>query len=245
MPVLLLAQGDLPAKNLLKSAIKARYGMKPPILDSVRLDFRGRASVKVGRARRFVPVDATALFRFPNAMRLDFVLRPPGRMAQRIIESTDGAHFYYTPDGKSPRMVTDSQHQHSMVRRMWMLANLMLVPMSDMHVRLTETGPRSFKATHIRYNDSVQVNLDGIHRMDHMQVHCLNPRLMRQQAYTIALTKQQLDVDGLRLPSKMRVYWGKTPAMELAPYTVEQDITIPDSIFRVAYEGNIISTVGA
>jgi len=245
MPVLLLAQGDLPAKNLLKSAIKARYGMKPPILDSVRMDFRGRASVKVGRARRFVPADVTALFRFPNAMRLDIVLRPPGMVSQRIIESTDGYRFYYTPDNKSPRMVTDSQHQHSMVRRMWMMAAMMLTPMSDMHVRLTETGNNTFKATHLRFSDSVHVNLDGISRLDHMQVHCINPHIMRQQAYTMAFSKKQAEVDGLNIPGKMRIYWGKTPAMELAPYAIEQDINIPDSIFRVAFEGNVINTVEA
>ena len=42
MPVLLLAQGDPQAKDLLRKAIHARYGLRPPALDSLHINFKGR-----------------------------------------------------------------------------------------------------------------------------------------------------------------------------------------------------------
>lgn len=245
MPVLLLAQGDLAAKDILKGAIQARYGTRPPMLETMRIDFRGRASMKIGEARQFMPIDVTALFRFPNAMRWDLVVRPPGGVARRLIESTDGHSFYLSPDGKAPRLVTNAQQQHSMVRRMWAFAAMMLSPMSEMYVRLTEIDQTHFKATHLRFSDSVYVKVDGLSRLAQVHTHCLNPHAMRQQAYTLSFAKQQALVDGLNLPTKLRVSWDKRPFMELRPYAVEQDIHIPDSIFRVSYEGNVIDTAQA
>ena len=38
MPVLLLAQGDPRAKDMLRKAIEARYGLRPVPLESLKLD---------------------------------------------------------------------------------------------------------------------------------------------------------------------------------------------------------------
>lgn len=48
MPVLLMARGDQSARLALGRAIEARYGMRPPVLDTLQVDFAGRAYVKVG-----------------------------------------------------------------------------------------------------------------------------------------------------------------------------------------------------
>ena len=55
MPVLLLAQGDAEARDLLRKAIEARYGPRPPALDSLKIDFNGRTRIKVGPVMTWVP----------------------------------------------------------------------------------------------------------------------------------------------------------------------------------------------
>ena len=78
MPVLLLAQGDTTSKDMLRHAIEARYGLRPPVLESLQIDFKGRVRAKLGPINTWVPVEATAYFNFPTSMRWDFSVKAAG-----------------------------------------------------------------------------------------------------------------------------------------------------------------------
>ncbi len=56
MPVLLLARGDQESKALLRRAIEARYGLGPPVLETLKLQLKGRARAKVGPVTTWVPL---------------------------------------------------------------------------------------------------------------------------------------------------------------------------------------------
>jgi len=245
MPVLLLTQGDQAAKELLRSAIANRYGLKPPPLETIRLDFRGRANTQIGPVQTWLPVDATALFRFPNAMRWDFTIRPPRHDSQRQIESFDGTSFYRASSNKATRPLTDLSQTHSITQRLWALAATLLTPLNDINVNLTNNGHRRFKASQHILNDATTLILNDDGVLKRVQSRCFNPDTNRVQLYTIDVSEELVDIDSLLMPERLRFYWDKKPAFELFPYAAATDLVIPDSIFRAAYEGNTIRNAQA
>lgn len=240
MPVLLLAQGDQAAKEILRNAIATRYGIRPPILESIRLDFRGRVNAQTGDIPTLIPLDATALFRFPNAMRWNLTVRPPRVEAERTIESYDGEAIYYTPHNKTTRTVSDPRQIHSMTQRLWALAAALLTPLNDINVHVKLGGRRRVIASHRFLGDSTALIFNNEGQLTRVQTKCLNPETEQLQLYTIQLSENTVEIDGLPLPDRLRIYWDKQPTFELIPYAAASELVIPDSIFRAAYEGNTI-----
>ena len=188
MPVLLLAQGDPPAKDLLRRAIEARYGFSPPAIDNIRLCLKGKVRARVGPITTQVPVDMMAQFRFPSAMRWDFNVKTVGVSLQRGIEAFDGTTYRrlrssgYTGSLIEP-MVIDSLH-----RRLWAMAALLLTPLGEHFVRLKAAGEMRLEATNTLIDDTVQLLLRPDHTLDRVQVQCLNPDSGREQRFTLRLS---------------------------------------------------------
>ncbi|GAB4525397.1 MAG: hypothetical protein OHK0046_41200 [Anaerolineae bacterium] len=233
MPVLLLAQGEPAAKNLLRQAIEARYGHRPPAMDSLILDFKGRARIRIGPVNTWVPIDATAYFRFPTAMRWDFTLRPLKMPVQRGIDSFDGEYLRSLRGGRSPEVVENVEHIHSMRSRLWAMASIMLTPLSDLFVNLALVDENRFEATNTRLQDTALVSLRGNGTMHQVRVHCLNPDQNRMQDYVIDLADSLTTLNGLLLPERFCIGWNDAEAVELEPIRVEANAPIGDHVFRL------------
>lgn len=233
MPVLLLAYGDPEAKAMLRSAIEARYGSRPPVLDSLKVDFDGRARVKVGPVHTWVPIDATAYFRFPDAMRLDFTVRPMKLPIQAGMEAFDGETCRSVRGGKPPVVLTDPEHVSSMRRRLWAVAGILLTPLGDQTVKLTEIGPRVFEALNTKLDDSVKITLHDDNSMESVHVNCLNPATDQNQNYILRPSAQMKVFGDLLIPEKISVSWDDMPSFELQPTSAEGNPTISDEIFRL------------
>lgn len=233
MPVLLLAYGEPAAKDMLRKAIEARYGMRPPALDSLKLDFRGRARVKLGPVMTWVPVDATAYFRFPDAMRWDFTVKPLKLPVQRGIEAFDGETFLRSRGGKSPTVVTEAEHIQSLRRRLWAVASILLTPLSNTFVKVSQTGNYSFEATNTKLDDSANIFLLGNQKIDQVKVNCLNPDTNRMQNYIIALSDELVTINDLLIPKKITTSWDDEVSFEVEPVTAESNPNIPDSVFTL------------
>jgi hypothetical protein len=107
VPVLLLAQGDVMSKDMLRRAIEARYGLRPPALESLRIDFKGRARAKLGPLATWVPVDATAYFNFPTSMRWDFAVRAVGVQIGSGVEAFDGVNYRSVRGSKAASVIAN------------------------------------------------------------------------------------------------------------------------------------------
>jgi hypothetical protein len=208
MPVLLLAYGDPKAKDLLRRAIEARYGARPPVLESLKLDFKGRARAKVGPVTAWVPVEASAYFQFPNAMRWDFVVKPMGLPVQRGVE---GFHenTYRVLQGKTAQTVTDAAKIAYLRRRLWAIAGLLLTPLAESYVKLSpnDNGGRSFNVTNTQIDDTVSVYLRTNDTVESVQATCLNPNTSREQRLIFQLSEEQIELNELILPKKIAVSW--------------------------------------
>lgn len=233
MPVLLLARGDAQAKELLRRAIQARYGVAPPAIDSLKIDFKGRVRAKVGPITTWVPVDIMAQFRFPSAMRLDFMVRPIGATVQRGVDGFDGTTYRTMRGSASPDVIEDAEAIRSLRSRLWAIAAVLLTPLGDHFVELKAGEESSFQAVNTQFADSVQLHLRADHSLQRVEVTCRNPDTERQELFSLRLSEDQSPVDNLMLPCKVSAFWDDSPYFEVEPVRVETNPAIADEVFSL------------
>jgi len=236
MPVLLLAQGDQEAKTLLRNAIEARYGLRPPAIDSLKIDFNGRSKVKVGPVNTWVPLELTAYFAFPTAMRWDFVAKPMRLPVQRGIEAYDGEFYRSARGNKQPTIIQDEAQIQSVRQRLWAIASVLLTPLSDLFVQLKFTGDNSLEAINTKLDDSAHIFTRDNHTIERVQVTCLNPDKGEVDDYIIKLSEEQKHINELIIPAKLSMYWGDDLTFEIEPQAVENNPAIPEDVFRIEDE---------
>lgn len=234
MPVLLLAQGDQEARTLLRHAIEARYGVQPPVIENLHIGFKGRARAKVGPITTWVPVDASAYFHFPTAMRWDFTVKPLGLTVRRGIEAFDGTTYRTTRGSDKPTTIEDPKRVSAMRRHLWAIAALLLTPLGDHFVKVQIKGDHTFEATNTQLNDSVTIHLRANNTLDYVEMRSLNPDTDKEQTFTIRLSEERSAVDQLMLPSKISTFWDKDPFYEIEPVLVENNPSIPESVFTLS-----------
>lgn len=233
MPVLLLAQGDAAAKDMLRRAIEARYGPRPPALDRLQIDFKGRSRVKVGPVMTWVPVDVVAYFSFPTAMRWDFIIKPMGLPVQRGIEAYDGTTYRSMRGGKAPHVVDDPAAVSAIRQRLWAVASVMLMPLSDLFVRLEQIAEGGLRATNTQLGDFADIYLRPDDKIDYVSVHCLNPDSGDVQDFIVRTSPEQKPVDDLLIPEKLTMLWDEEPTIELTPEQARINPELPPALFTL------------
>lgn len=243
MTVLMLSQGKPDARRLLHGAIEARYGKTPPKLANARLDLRGRVLTRYDFTETWLPLNAAALFRFPDAMRWDFTGRPPRRAAERNIESINGDSYYCAYANKSAQRVTQSYHAHAIASRMWALASVLLLPLIEMPIQIKTVGAHQFIATHTKLDVTSFIRLRDDKTVAYARTECCNNGEM--QSYVVHVSPRIVNVDGFNVPQKISVTWDERPYFEAEVFAFESQLKIPDSIFNMRYESNVIKTIQA
>lgn len=232
MPVLLLAQGDAEAKDLLRKAIEARYGLRPPAIESLRMVLDGRAPAKIGPISTWVPIAATAYIQFPVAVRWEYTVRAVGVPIQRGIEAFDGTTYRRTRGG-APEIMNNSEYVYSMQRRLWAIAAVFLTPLGEDFVKLTATSENTLDATNTKSSSTVSLKLRPDNTMDQVAVSCLNPDTEKQQRFILRLSTEQSSINDLMLPRKISSFWDESPYFEVEPAHVENNPEIPDAMFTL------------
>ncbi len=234
MPVLLLAQGDPESKDVLRHAIEARYGLRPPVLESLRINFKGRARAKLGPIMTWVPVEAIAQFTFPTSMRWDFIVRAVGVPIGSGTEAYDGSSYRSARGNKTAADLSNSELASSMQRRLWAIAALFLTPLGEHFVKLATKGENVLEVTNTQVNSTIQLHLRPDHTLDYVEVECMNPDTERQQTFRLNLSQELCSVDELILPCKISAFWDGEPYFEIEPVAAESNPTIADSVFTLA-----------
>lgn len=238
MPVLLLARGDANARTLLKQAIEARYGMRPPALDSLQIEFKGRARVKLGPIATWVPVDMIAYFKFPLQMRWDYTVRPVGVPVQRGVEAFDGEHYRRLRGKNEPALIEDQATVESIRRRLWAIAALLLTPLGEQFVELTSIEGNSFSAANTQLGDAVILELREDKTLGVVRVNCSNPETETLEDYTVHLSAEQTPVNELMLPTKIATFWNNKPEYEFEPAKVVINPDLSVGLFALTEEAH-------
>jgi hypothetical protein len=233
VPVLLLAQGDPQSKDMLRRAIEARYGLRPPALESLRIDFKGRARAKIGPINSWVPVEATARFHFPNAMRWDFRVRAAGVQIGSGMEAFDGMTFRSGRGNKGTTEFPNPEIIHSTQCRLWAIAAVLLTPLGEHFVKVSAQGSHTLQVTNTQVNSTILLHLNEDNTLDYVEVDCLNPETQNQQNFTLSVSKEQGLVGDLMLPCKVSSFWDGEPYFEVQPVAAETNPTISQSVFAL------------
>lgn len=232
MPVLLMARGDKEARELLKRAVEARYGPRPPVIESLTIDFTGRVRTKIGPISTWVPLDVRAQFRLPDAMRWDFTAKPAGVPMHRGVEAYDG-QILRTMRSGNVISVTDSVYVESFQKRLWAIAALLLMPLSDHFVNLTTVNELTFSAENTQMNVAVQVHLQDTDWVDAVIVDCFNADKNAVQRFSLRAEPEQVSFDDLLLPKKISAFWDDNPWFEVVPIAATNNPEILDREFTL------------
>lgn len=234
MPVLLLAQGDNQAKDLLRRSIETRYGFAPPAIDNLEIDFKGRARAKMGPITTWVPVEITAHFRFPNAARWDFAVNPAGLTLQRGVEAFDGNTYRHIRSSSAARISDNADLIYSLQQRLWAMAAVLLTPLGEHFVHLKYVSDTEYEATNTLLNNTVNLYLRPDYSLEKVCVSCLNPDTNRQQQFILHLSETQQPVDDIMMPTKISAFWDRDAYFEAEPIRVSNSMVIADEVFTLA-----------
>jgi hypothetical protein len=233
VPVLLLAQGDPQAKEMLRNAIQGRYGLRPPALESLRLDFKGRARTKIGPFSTWVPVQAAARFHFPRSMRWNFIVKAAGVQIGSGAEAFDGKTYRTARGGKAVSVSEDAETIRSLQRRLWAIAAVLLTPLGEQFVKLEALGENHLQATNTQMNVAVNLHLRADQSLDYVETACLNLDTGRQQSFTLRLDREQVSINDMIVPGKISAFWDNAPYFEVKPGLVEVNPPFPEAVFRL------------
>ncbi|RMG82724.1 MAG: hypothetical protein D6712_14165 [Chloroflexi bacterium] len=234
MPVLLLAQGQPEAKEALRKAIEARYGAFPPHLSVFQATFKGKARVKVGPVKTWIPLDLMMRFHFPQHFRVDFTVRPFGLPVQRGVEAFDGEKFYTLRGNKDIVIVEDARESESMRRRLWAMAALLLTPLGEQYVQLEMLNDGYLEAHNMELGDTVQLHLNANGALEEVRVSCYNPDSETEQLFRLSVSTELIDTDGIMMPQKINAYWDDAPYFETEPKSANNNDDISVAVFRLA-----------
>lgn len=233
MPVLLLCQGDDTAKDRLRAAIQARYGGSPPAINSLTITFNGRARVALGPIKTWVSSDVTARFVFPSLLRWDFVIKPLNLPVQRGIEAYDGTTFRRMQGKRTPDATRVTDVISAAQSRLWAIAALLLTPLSDFMIEVTDCGDNGIRAYHKALHDSVDIQLRDDATVEAITVESFNPESGAMQMLTLCPSVEQTLINGVMLPMCIKAYWDDAPYYELEPTTLEVNPQLPEALFSL------------
>lgn len=233
MPVLLMSRGDQESKALLRRAIEARYGFGAPVLESLKLQLKGRARTKVGPVTTWVPLEVSAYFKFGFAARWDYTARPAGIAVNSGAETFDGT-ICRRQQGSEPVVVIDNPEQAASMRaRLWALGATLLTPLSEHFVELKLIDERTFSATNRESDVTTRLHLGDNDTLEYSETTCLNPATDNMETYRVWLSDGQRMIGDLMLPSKLGISWENQPEVELTPTGAKSNLPVTDSIFRI------------
>lgn len=231
LPVLLMAQGERAAKDLLRKAIQARYGLRPPVLESLDIQFTGRARTKIGPISTWVPVETRGRFSFPDAIRWDFTATAVGMQIGSGAEAFDGQTYRVIRGQKDNWSITDEDAVHSIQLRLWAIAAVLLTPLGEHFIQLEAGEDDRLYARNTRFNDTVTLSMRPDHSLSQVDVTCLNPDIGQDQVFTLQLSEELQAFDDLILPARISAFWDTEPYFEIEPTQAEANPSILPDVF--------------
>jgi hypothetical protein len=227
LPVLLMSRGDAQAKDLLRRVIEARYGYQPPVIETLRITMRGRAPAQIGPFTINAGLDITASFRFPSALRFDFVGRAFGISFRRNSVAFDGTTVYRTNSVRPDSQISDTEIYRAFL---WGAASFFLTPLGEHFVELNSTGEHSFDAKNIQTGSVAHLQLHSDKHLDTIQV--MSVVNGQSRPFALQLDRERMLVNDLALPTHVTVSWNGTN-YRFMPIAAEVNPQLSDRLFTL------------
>jgi hypothetical protein len=205
MSFLSLAAGDPAARNLLQKAIRARYGMRPLPVESVRLSMTARAKGPLG-----LPATAhiTLSFIAPTHWRWDrsvkFLSFPLSQFTARFDGTT-----YYEQNGKNVMQSNDAPAVEGMRCRLWSEVAALLTPLTVRGVILKTVDEHTFQATlESAPTNAAIIHLNDDDTLESIQADCYRNADQFKAPLTIRPQGGLQTLDGFTVPNQIAYQWG-------------------------------------
>jgi hypothetical protein len=228
MSFLSLSKGDPAARDLLLRAIRARYGMRPLPIDSVRLEMLRQDKGPLG-----LPVKIVISNTFVTAShwRWDEVRKlfglTIGKFSARFDSST-----YYRKSGKTVTRSHDPRVVQGMACRVWLEAAFWLTPLTSPDVTIKAINDCTFRATPKAETEAIiQLNPDDT--VAAVESRCYHPEYEREMRLAIKPGGGLQAIDGFTIPRHVIMQWDDKPALSFTVTKAEANPTLPLNEFSM------------
>jgi hypothetical protein len=230
MSVLLLARGDSLAKDLLRAAIESRYGLRPPVLESLQLEVKGRMKGRLGPVSSWLPFSATLTFKLPLSFHYEYTLRVSGVPVKRSTQAYDGM-VLRREGGNDSVVETDSHFIQSVQQRLWAALALLLTPLTESHVILHASGEHILEVTNAETDDTALIVLNDDNVVEYVQTTAYNPQTEENEVFKLEVSPELVELDGLMLPQSISCQWDDEPFLEIEPVEAQLNPRLDDDLF--------------
>jgi hypothetical protein len=209
MSFLSLSRGDPQARDLLQRAIRARYGLRPLPLDSVRLWMTGKGTGPLGL---FTTVTATVSLIPGSHWRWDQTSHLLGITTGIFTVTYDGGTCYERR-GRLVTRASDPAIVQGARCRMWLECASMLTPLTTPDVTLKAVDERTFQAMpDPESNDAATIRLNADDTVSAVEASCYHAAQKCEKLLTIRPAGGLQTLDGFTVPRQIVYQWsGERP----------------------------------
>lgn len=231
MSFLTLARGDAAALALLKRAVAARYGLRPVVVESVRLSMTGQAKGPLG-----LPAQALTTVSYVNSShwRWDQTRKMFGLTLGSTVASFDGG-AYYERSGKATDQYKEPDVVQGARSRLWAELALFLSPLTLPGVMLTAVDDTTFKASPEGFQSviaTISLNDDSTIK----QVDASGYRVAQKRAVSLTIRPEaeMQTFESFIFPRQIRYEWGDAVTETYTVTRIEANPKIPLTDFTMS-----------
>lgn len=230
MAILTLAKGDPAALKLLKEAVAARYGLRPLLVESLRLTLSAKRPGFLGlpaQTHVHLALVGSTHWRWQERTRL------LGIPIASSLESFDGGACYTGKIGAITSS-TEAQDLSSYQRLLWAVLALLITPLTEEGVIVKAGGERTFAATlENAPHDVATITLNADYTLNKVQVQRHRPGDAAPVNYVVTPGRELQTLSGLILPVTVEMGWEDKPRTVYTITHAEVNETIPLTEFTV------------
>jgi hypothetical protein len=230
MSFLSLAKGDPAARDLLQRAVRARYGLRPLSLGSVRLEMIGQRRGWLG-----LPVKVNVLWRMvtDSHWRWDETWKLLGLPLNKVSTSFDSGAVYHRL-GNQVEHISDPAAIQGARRRLWGEACALLTPLTMPGVELKSLGANLLQASPENQPDDVaELHFNADDTLDAVRSEAYHAELKQVLPLTIRPAGGLQTLDGFTLPAQLIYEWGSQPPQTFTIVRAEPNPKIPLTEFTM------------
>ena len=228
MTFLSLSSGDPAARDLLQRAIRARYGLRPVPLESLRLWLKSQS-----RDQHGLPItrNVTVSYVMPDRWVWDETRTLFG-IKHGAVRYGFGRESFYA-EGEAVQATMEPQDVESVRLRSWAEITFLLMPLTMAGVQLRAVDDTTFQANRQIETDCIStIHLDD---RDSVSVETTAYDQMAKQLLPLTLSAGGglQTIDGFTLPQQFIYQWGQRAPEIFSVIKAQVNVDIPASTFAL------------
>src|SRR5258708_11503781 len=204
MSFLSLSRGDPAALELLQRAVRARYGLRPMPVDSIRFSLVGQVKGPLGLP---VQVLSTVSYAGLNRWRWDEARKLLGIFTLGTFSASFDDQAYYERRGKDLTRHDDAQFVGGARCVLWAHLSFLLTPLTMEGVTLKSVDDTTFQAIRDKAPQEVAtIRLEGDDQIS-VETDCFHPFARQVLKWEIIGQGGLQTLDGFTIPNKIVYLW--------------------------------------